>query len=45
LEYIEGGISITDLTFYDFKIDEDRLILIGKQEFNLMPKSILCNDV
>jgi superfamily II DNA or RNA helicase len=40
LEDIEGGISITDLTFNDFKIDADRLTLIEKQEFNLMPKGI-----
>jgi hypothetical protein len=40
LEDIEGGISITDLTFNDFKIDADRLTLLEKQEFNLMPKGI-----
>jgi superfamily II DNA or RNA helicase len=40
LEDIEGGISITDLTFNDFKIDADRLTLMEKQQFNLMPKSI-----
>lgn len=40
LEDIEGGISITDLTFNDFKIDSDRLTLLEKQEFNLMPKGI-----
>ena len=40
LEDIEGGISITDLTFNDFKIDADRLTLTEKQEFNLMPKGI-----
>ena len=40
LEDIEGGISITDLTFNDFKIDADRLTLIEKEEFNLLPKGI-----
>jgi hypothetical protein len=40
LEDIEGGISITDLTFNDFKIDADRLTLSEKQDFNLMPKGI-----
>jgi ERCC4-related helicase len=40
LEDIEGGISITDLTFNDFKIDSDRLTLAEKEAFNLLPKSI-----
>jgi hypothetical protein len=40
LEDIEGGISITDLTFNDFKIDVDRLTFDEKEEFNLMPKGI-----
>lgn len=40
LEDIEGGISITDLTFNDFKIDADRLTLSEKEVFNLMPKGI-----
>jgi hypothetical protein len=40
LEDIEGGISITDLTFNDFKIDADRLTINDRQEFNLLPKAI-----
>ncbi len=40
LEDIEGGISITDLTFNDFKIDVDRLTKIEKEAFNYAPKSI-----
>jgi hypothetical protein len=40
LEDIEGGISITDLTFNDFKIDADRLTQEERQEFALMPKGI-----
>lgn len=40
LEDIEGGISITDLTFNDFKIDADRLTLTEREAFNLMPKGI-----
>lgn len=40
LEDIEGGISITDLTFNDFKIDADRLTIDEREEFNLMPKAI-----
>jgi hypothetical protein len=40
LEDIEGGISITDLTFNDFKIDADRLTIDEREEFNLMPKGV-----
>ena len=40
LEDIEGGISITDLTFNDFKIDADRLTIGEREKFTLMPKSI-----
>jgi Helicase conserved C-terminal domain len=40
LEDIEGGISITDLTFNDFKIDADRLTTEEKEQFNLVPKGI-----
>jgi hypothetical protein len=40
LEDIEGGISITDLTFNDFKIDADRLTASEREEFNYAPKSI-----
>lgn len=40
LEDIEGGISITDLTFNDFKIDADRLTVEEKEHFNLVPKGI-----
>jgi hypothetical protein len=40
LEDIEGGISITDLTFNDFKIDADRLTIEEREVYNLMPKSI-----
>ena len=40
LEDIEGGISITDLTFNDFKIDAERLSNEDKAELNLTPKSI-----
>jgi hypothetical protein len=40
LEDIEGGISITDLTFNDFKIDADRLTISEREEFNLIPKGI-----
>lgn len=40
LEDIEGGISITDLTFNDFKIDADRLTIEEKQTFNLTPNAI-----
>ena len=40
LEDIEGGISITDLTFNDFKIDADRLSISERDEFNKMPKGI-----
>jgi ERCC4-related helicase len=40
LEDIEGGISITDLTFNDFKIDADRLTLEDRENYNLLPKGI-----
>lgn len=40
LEDIEGGISITDLTFNDFKIDADRLTQEEKELFDLTPKGI-----
>jgi hypothetical protein len=40
LEDIEGGISITDLTFNDFKIDADRLTVEERESYDLMPKSI-----
>lgn len=40
LEDIDGGISITDLTFNDFKIDVDRLTTEEKDRFNYTPKSI-----
>lgn len=40
LEDLEGGISITDLTFNDFKIDADRLTHLEREEFSLMPKAI-----
>ena len=40
LEDIEGGISITDLTFNDFKIDADRLTTEEKERYALMPKGI-----
>lgn len=40
LEDIEGGISITDLTFNDFKIDADRLTAEERAVFALTPKSI-----
>jgi ERCC4-related helicase len=40
LEDIEGGISITDLTFNDFKIDADRLTTEEKSFFELTPKGI-----
>jgi len=40
LEDIEGGISITDLTFNDFKIDADRLTPEEREIFNLMPKGV-----
>lgn len=40
LEDIEGGISITDLTFNDFKIDADRLTIEEKQTFDLTPNAI-----
>lgn len=40
LEDIEGGISITDLTFNDFKIDADRLTMEEREAFNGLPKGI-----
>ncbi|MBK0401806.1 DEAD/DEAH box helicase family protein [Adhaeribacter sp. BT258] len=40
LEDIEGGISITDLTFNDFKIDADRLTTEEREAYTLMPKGI-----
>ena len=40
LEDIEGGISITDLTFNDFKIDADRLTVEEKERLSLMPNAI-----
>jgi SNF2 family DNA or RNA helicase len=40
LEDIEGGISITDLTFNDFKIDVERLTPEERAIFALTPKSI-----
>ena len=40
LEDIEGGISITDLTFNDFKIDADRLSPAEREAFQLTPKGI-----
>jgi len=40
LEDIEGGISITDLTFNDFKIDADRISAKEKEIFNLTPQGI-----
>jgi SNF2 family DNA or RNA helicase len=40
LEDIEGGISITDLTFNDFKIDADRLTIEERENYNLLPKGI-----
>ncbi len=40
LEDIEGGISITDLTFNDFKIDADRLTFEEKERLACMPNGI-----
>lgn len=40
LEDIEGGISITDLTFNDFKIDADRLSTAEKEAYAVLPKGI-----
>lgn len=40
LEDIEGGISITDLTFNDFKIDAERLSHAEREHFELAPKGI-----
>lgn len=40
LEDIEGGISITDLTFNDFKIDAERLTKHEREHFEMAPKGI-----
>lgn len=40
LEDIEGGISITDLTFNDFKIDADRLTNDERETLSLTPNAI-----
>lgn len=40
LEDIEGGISITDLTFNDFKIDAERLSHHERTHFEKAPKGI-----
>lgn len=40
LEDIEGGISITDLTFNDYKIEVDRLSSNERTVFDTTPKSI-----
>lgn len=40
LEDIEGGISITDLTFNDFKIDADRFTAHEKEYYSTLPKAI-----
>jgi superfamily II DNA or RNA helicase len=40
LEDIEGGISITDLTFNDFKIDADRFTTYEKEYYATLPKAI-----
>lgn len=40
LEDIEGGISITDLTFNDFKIDAERLSQQEREHFEQAPKGI-----
>jgi SNF2 family DNA or RNA helicase len=40
LEDIEGGISITDLTFNDFKIDAERLSHYEREHFEKAPKGI-----
>ncbi len=40
LEDIDGGISITDLTFNDFKIDADRLSQEERSLFQLTPNAI-----
>lgn len=40
LEDIEGGISITDLTFNDFKIDADRLAAYERETLALTPNGI-----
>lgn len=40
LEDIEGGISITDLTFNDFKIDAERFTPHEKEYYATLPKAI-----
>lgn len=40
LEDIEGGISITDLTFNDFKIDAERLSIQERKVFDMAPKCV-----
>lgn len=40
LEEIEGGISITDLTFNDFKIEAERLSQQERENYELAPKGI-----
>ena len=40
LEDIEGGISITDLTFNDFKIDAERLTNLEREHFEMAPKGV-----
>lgn len=40
LEDIEGGISITDFTFNDFKIDADRLTIEERKTLNAIPNGI-----
>ena len=40
LEDIEGGISITDLTFNDFKIDADRLTTDEREALTITPNGI-----
>jgi SNF2 family DNA or RNA helicase len=40
LEDIEGGISITDITFNDFKIDADRFTTQEKEYYATLPKAI-----
>lgn len=40
LEDIEGGISITDFTFNDFKIDADRITAEERVTLNALPKAI-----
>ena len=40
LEDLEGGISISDLTFNDFKIDADRVTDEEKQSYNFMGPAV-----